>query len=142
MIRGFAMNIIKEYSSILIATLGGGLAWMFGGLDMALLVLLVVICLDYITGIMAGYVEKRLSSRYGYKGILKKVGIIIAVALACLADKVIGTDNVLRMAIIFCFIGNEGISILENLSRIGVPVPKKLMDALLQLKGSGDNESK
>ena len=72
-----------------------------------------------------------------YKG---NVGILICVIVAVMADKVLGTDNTLRLAIILCFCGNEGISILESLTKLGVPIPQKLLDALLQLKGNGGNK--
>ncbi|MGL5330942.1 MAG: phage holin family protein, partial [Peptostreptococcaceae bacterium] len=99
----------------------------------------VLMITDYITGVMVGYTTKKLSSATGIMGIFKKVGIVICVMVACMADKVIGTENTLRLAIILTFAGNEGISILENVAKLGVPIPQRLLDALLQLKGKGGN---
>lgn len=133
------MQGIKEYGQFIIASITGVFLWLFGAWDIAIQVLFVLIITDYITGLMVGYNENKLSSKTGLKGIFKKVGILICVVVAVMADKVIGTDNTLRMAIILCFCGNEGVSILENVSKLGVPIPKKLIDALLQLKGKGDD---
>lgn len=112
--------------------------WLLGGFDVALQVLFVMIVLDYLSGVLVGYKLGELSSKKGKEGIIKKIGILMCVIVAVLTDKVVGTDNLLRTAIIICFIGNEGISVLENATNLGVPIPKKLTDALLQLKGKED----
>ena len=83
---------------------------------------------------MVGYSTKNLNSKIGVRGLFKKAGILICVIFAVMSDKVVGTDNTLRFAIILCFCGNEGISILENVAKLAVPIPQKLLDALLQLK--------
>lgn len=114
------------------------LMWLLGGFDVALQVLFVMIILDYLSGVLVGYKLGELSSKKGKEGIIKKIGILMCVIVAVLTDKVVGTDNLLRTAIIICFVGNEGISILENATNLGVPIPKKLTDALLQLKGKED----
>ena len=134
------MEGIKQYGNFIVASVTGGLLWLFGAWDIALQVLFALIIADYITGLMVGYTTNNLSSKAGMKGILKKAGILICVIVAVMADKVIGTDNTLRLAIILCFCGNEGISILENVTKLGVPIPQKLLDALLQLKGNGGNK--
>lgn len=131
------MEGIKQYGNFIIASIAGWLLWLFGAWDITLQVLVALIVADYITGLMVGYSTRNLNSKIGVKGIFKKVGILICVIVAVMADKVVGTDNTLRFAIILCFCGNEGISILENVSKLGVPIPQKLLDALLQLKGNG-----
>lgn len=131
------MEGIRQYGNFIVASATGGLLWLFGAWDIALQVLIALIIADYITGIMVGYSTKNLSSKVGMKGLFKKAGILICVIVAVMADKVIGTENTLRLAIILCFCGNEGISILENVTKLGVPIPQKLLDALLQLKGNG-----
>ena len=132
------MDILKEYGNMAVAFVVGCLAWMFGAWDIMLQVLVAFIIIDYVTGVMVAMAEKKLSSRCGYKGILKKVGILICVCIAVLTDRMLGTEA-LRVAIILVFVGNEGISILENVAKLGVPIPQKLLDALLQLKGN-DNK--
>ena len=131
------MEGIKQYGNFIVASVTGWLLWLFGAWDMVLQVLIALIIVDYITGLMVGFSTNNVSSKIGFKGLLKKAGILICVIVAVMADKVIGTDNTLRLAIILCFCGNEGISILENVTKLGVPIPQKLLDALLQLKGNG-----
>lgn len=133
------MAIIKEYANMVTIGITSILMWLLGGFDVALQVLFVMLILDYVTGILVGYKQGTLSSKRGKEGILKKIGIICCVIVAVLADKVLGTDQSLRSAIIICFIGNEGISVLENATNLGVPIPQKLTDALLQLKGKDEN---
>lgn len=135
------MEGIKEYGNFVVASVTGILLWLFGAWDMALQVLLALIITDYITGLMVGYSVNNLSSKIGFNGVFKKAGILICVIVAVMADKVIGTDNTLRLAIILCFCGNEGISVLENVTKLGVPIPQKLLDALLQLKGNGGTKN-
>ena len=123
----------------IVTTVGAGLIWLFGAWDIAFQVLIILMIVDYITGVMVGYVTKQLSSQRGIQGIFKKIAILITVIVAVAVDRVIGS-NMLRMATIFCLVGNEGISLLENLSRLGAPIPDKLVNALLQLKGKGDED--
>ena len=123
----------------IVTTVGAGLIWLFGAWDIAFQVLIILMIVDYITGVMVGYVTKQLSSQRGIQGIFKKIAILITVIVAVAVDRVIGS-NMLRLATIFCLVGNEGISLLENLSRLGAPIPGKLVNALLQLKGKGDED--
>lgn len=129
------MDILREYANMITISITSALLWLFGCFDITLQVLFVMIVLDYITGILVGYKKGTLSSKKGKEGILKKFGIICCVIVSALADKILGSNMVLRTAIILCFIGNEGISVLENATKLGVPIPTKLKDALLQLKG-------
>ena len=123
----------------IVTTVGAGLIWLFGAWDIAFQVLIILMIVDYITGVMVGYISKQLSSQRGIQGIFKKIAILITVIVAVAVDRVIGS-NMLRLATIFCLVGNEGISLLENLSRLGAPIPDKLVNALLQLKGKGDED--
>src|SRR5690606_14925969 len=108
--------------------------------SLPLQILVAVVTIDYITGLGAAFVGKRLDSRVGSKGIVKKVGFFVLVALAHLLDKGTGMDApVLQTAVIWYLIGNEGISITENLAEIGVPIPKNLLDTLARLKKEDTN---
>ena len=96
---------------------------------------------DYITGVMCAIVEKKLSSEIGFKGIFKKVLIFILVGVGHLIDtNLIGDGSVLRTAIIFFYCSNEGVSMLENAGRLGLPIPEKLKDILVQLPNKGGRE--
>ncbi|MGN0553401.1 MAG: holin family protein [Oscillospiraceae bacterium] len=109
--------------------------YLFGEFDGIMTALIALIVLDYITGIIAAAVEKKLSSEIGAKGIAKKMIMLLTVAVANVVDvSVIGEGNVLRSVAAIFYIANEGISLLENGARLGVPIPKKLIDVLVQLK--------
>lgn len=127
----------KMFGQGIITGFGGVFIYLFGAWDIAFQVLVTLLIIDYGTGVMVAYLNKELSSQLGIKGIFKKVAIVTTVAVAVLIDRIIGTD-VLRLATIFCLCGNEGISLLENLTNLGAPIPQKLVDALIQLKGKGD----
>ncbi|MDN4186093.1 MAG: phage holin family protein [Dehalococcoides mccartyi] len=122
------------------AGLGGLLGWYMGGLDGFLYALIAFIAVDYLTGVLRAVAEKRLSSRIGAKGIAKKVAIFLVVGIGHLADTYLlgGTGAPLRTAVIFFYISNEGISLLENTVAIGLPVPDKLKTILAQLNGKGE----
>lgn len=129
----------KLFGQGFVAAIGGGFIYLFGAWDIAFQVLVTLIVIDYATGVMVACLDRRLSSQLGIKGIFKKIAILTTVVVAVLIDKVMGTD-VLRLATIFCLCGNEGISLLENLTKLGAPIPQKLVDALIQLRGKGDKE--
>lgn len=115
------------------------LHFLFGGWSLTLQILVAVVTIDYMTGLGAAYVGKRLDSRIGARGIVKKVGYFALVALAHLLDQGTGMSApVLQTATIWFLIANEGISITENLGEIGVPIPKVLLDALERLKTKKD----
>ena len=114
------------------------MTYFFGGVDVAFGILLSLITIDYITGITAAIVEEKLSSEVGRKGIAKKVGILVLVAVSHLVGTYTGFD--IKVLVVGYYIGNEGISILENTSRMGVPYPKKLKTILQQLKDGDSNE--
>lgn len=139
----FDMKDLWNGFQIAIAAIGGGLGYFLGGYDGFLYTLIVFVILDYITGLMCAILDKKLSSEIGFRGIFKKVLIFIMVGVGHLVDsKIIGGGSVLRTAIIFFYCSNEGVSLLENASRVGLPVPEKLKDILIQLhdKGEKDND--
>ena len=111
------------------------LSFLFGDMEGLMIALIALIILDYISGVIAAAVEKRLSSEVGAKGIAKKIFMLLIVALANIVDiNVIGDGHVLKTVTVVFYICNECISLIENAGRIGVPVPKKLLDVLEQLR--------
>ena len=133
--EGFCM---KEFVSVIecgFAAMGGYLGWAMGGFDGFLYALVVFVAVDYVTGLMAAAVEKKLSSGVGFRGIFKKIVIFCLVALGHILDThIIRDGSAVRTAVIFFYLSNEGISILENAARIGLPVPEKLKGVLAQLR--------
>ena len=131
-------NILQTTSAVV----GGFLGYFLGGFDGFLYALLTFVVVDYFTGVMVAILSKELSSEVGFKGIFKKVMIFLMVAIAHIVDtQLLGNNSVLRTAVIFFYCSNEGISILENASLIGLPVPKKLQDILAQLKDKGGDDN-
>ena len=115
------------------------LSFLFGDMEGLMVALIALIVLDYISGVIAAAVEKRLSSEVGAKGIAKKIFMLLIVALANIVDiNVIGDGHVLKTVTVVFYICNECISLIENAGRIGVPVPKKLLDVLEQLRDKDD----
>ncbi len=124
-----------------IAAAGGGLGYFLGGWDGFLYALLAFVVIDYITGLMCAVLDKKLSSEVGFRGIFKKVLIFSLVAIGHIVDqRVIGEGSVIRTAVIFFYLSNEGVSILENAAHIGLPVPQKLKDILEQLHNRDGKE--
>ena len=114
--------------------IGGWLGYFLGGCDGLLIALVVFVVVDYITGVMCAIADHKLSSAVGFKGICRKVLIFLLVGIANILDvQVIGSGSVLRTAVIFFYISNEGVSLVENAAHLGLPVPDKLKDVLEQL---------
>lgn len=132
------MSNITKINSI-IAVIGTIIAKALGRWDMALYVLVGVVTLDYVTGVLVAISDKQLSSEIGFRGLLKKMMIFLLVYLAVLVEQATGTD-ILRLAVILFYIANEGISILENAGKLGVPYPEALKNILLQLKKQGEQD--
>ena len=133
------MREIVNGLQVTVTVLGAFVGGLIGGLDRLAYALVLFVAVDYITGIMAGIVEKRISSEVGFKGIFRKVVIFILVSIAHIIDsKILGNGSAIRTAVIFFYISNEGISILENAGRVGLPIPKKLIDILHQLNKEDD----
>lgn len=128
---------MKEFWGItqaVFAGLGGWIGYYLGGCDGLLYVLIACVAVDYITGVMCAVADKKLSSAVGFKGICRKVLIFLLVGVAHLIDvHIIGTGAVLRTAVIFFYISNEGVSLLENAGHLGLPIPGKLRLVLEQL---------
>lgn len=119
--------------------LSTSLIYLLGGWDIAIQSLLIVIILDYLTGISKSYVSKKLNSNKGLKGIVKKLCMLCMVAVACIVDRVAGETGLIRTLIIYYLVANEGLSIIENLSEMNILVPKILKDKLEQLR-DGENK--
>lgn len=116
------------------ASFGTLLLYLFGGWDIALQCLVTAIVLDYISGLIKAYNTKTLSSKIGLKGLLKKVGILCIVILSVLLDRISGETGVIRTMVIYYFVANEGLSVLENLAEAGLPIPQFIKNALLNLQ--------
>ena len=130
----------KKAATLATAGVGTILYFLFGEFDIALQCLLAFIALDYISGIIKAYTNKELSSKIGFRGILKKVGILIIVTVGVLVDRITGDSGAVRSLVIYYFVANEGLSIIENLSQTGLPIPKSIKNALKILKDQGDGK--
>ena len=109
-----------------------------GGWDIAIQSLLIVILIDYITGIASAIYNKKLSSKTGLKGIIKKFCYLLVVGLSVVIDKLLGNSGLIRNLIIYFFVANDGLSIIENMAEMNIKLPKKLIDALEQIKEKGE----
>ena len=128
---------------VVFTMLGGWIGYFVGGCDGLLYALLAFVVIDYITGMMCAIADRKLSSEVGFKGICRKVLIFLLVGIANVLDvNVIGTGSVLRTAVIFFYISNEGVSLLENAAHLGLPVPDKMKAVLEQLHKKGEDEGK
>ena len=139
--RDFSIDLIWTKLQIAITAIGGWLGYVLGGMDGLLIALVVFITIDYITGIMCAIIDKKLSSAVGFKGIFKKVLILMLVGIANVIDvHVVGTGSALRGATVCFYLSNEGLSILENTVHLGLPVPEKLKEVLSQLHNRDEKE--
>ena len=133
------MKTVWTNLQLIIAVAGGWVGWFLGGTDGFLYALIALVVIDYITGVMCAVLEKRLSSEVGARGIFKKVLIFALVGVGHIIDsQLIGSGDAIRTAVIFFYISNEGISLLENATSIGLPIPEKLKGVLAQLHNGGD----
>lgn len=127
-------DILTKLKAVVVA-LGYLFTWLFGAWDTPLVALIVFMILDYMTGLAKGYVNKDLSSNIGLKGIARKGVIFSILIVAVMLDRILNTGSwVFRSLVCYFYIANEGISILENASELGAPVPQKLKNALIQLR--------
>lgn len=128
------MKELVNTIQMIVAVLGGYIGYFLGGWDGFLYALVAFVVIDYITGLMVAVLEKRLSSEVGFRGIFKKVVLFSLVAVGHIIDsRLIQSEGVVRTAVIFFYLSNEGISILENTAKIGLPIPEKLKAVLEQL---------
>ncbi|MBP1889878.1 toxin secretion/phage lysis holin [Clostridium moniliforme] len=129
------MDNVLNQLKIFVAVLGVLFTWLFGAWDTPLIVLIIFMVIDYLTGLTKGYVNKDLSSNVGLKGIARKCVIFAILIVAVMLDRLLNTGNwVFRSLVCYFYIANEGISIMENASELGAPVPQKLKNALIQLR--------
>ncbi|MBE5075427.1 phage holin family protein [Anaerotignum lactatifermentans] len=135
---------MKEFWNLIqfiFTAIGGWLGYFLGGCDGLLIALVVFVAVDYLTGVMCAISDKKLSSEVGFKGICRKVLIFLLVGIANILDaQVIGTGSVLRTAVIFFYLSNEGVSLLENAAHLGLPVPEKIKTVLEQLHDRAEKE--
>ena len=125
---------------LIFSAIGGWLGYFLGGCDGLLYALIAFMVIDYITGVMCAIINRELSSAVGFKGIFRKVLIFLLVGIANIIDvQVIGTGAVLRTAVIFFYISNEGVSLLENAGHLGLPIPEKIKTVLEQLHDRAEN---
>lgn len=128
------MRDIWTWIQVVFSAIGGFLGWFLGGMDGFLYALIAFVVIDYITGLMVAVIQKKVSSEVGFKGICKKVLIFMMVGIGNIIDvQVLGQAGVLRTAVIFFYLSNEGVSLTENAAHLGLPVPDKLKDVLEQL---------
>lgn len=135
------MEKILNYLRYAITAFGTGLTWLLGAWDTAMIVLILFMVIDYATGIIKGWYLKELSSDVGLKGIARKFLIVLVLCVAVLLDRLLNTGSwVFRTLACYFYIANEGISILENVIVLGLPVPDQLKNALVQLQDKNKSE--
>lgn len=139
------IRIMKEFWNVVqmvFAAVGGWLGYFLGGCDGLLYALVAFVVIDYITGVMCVIADRKLNSEVGFKGIAKKILIFLLKGIANILDvNVIGTGSVLRTAVVFFYISNEGVSLLENAAHLGLPVPEKMKKVLEQLHDRSDDDA-
>ena len=125
---------INNVFSVILTTI----IYLLGGIDIALQSLLIVILIDYLTGIASAIYNKELSSKMGFKGIIKKFSYLLVVALSVVIDNLLGQSGLIRSLVIYFFVANDGLSIIENMAEMNIKLPQKLIDALEQIKKKGE----
>lgn len=127
-------HLINNITSVILTTF----VYLVGGFDIAIQSLLIVIVIDYLTGIASAIYNKELSSKIGFKGIIKKFCYLLVVALSVVIDNLLGQSGLIRSLVIYFFVANDGLSIIENMTEMNVKLPQKLIDALEQIKKKGE----
>lgn len=136
------MKIMEKYFNVIVAILATFFTYLFGSWDLALQVLIVFMILDYGTGVLYAYLTDQLNSEVGFKGLVKKCMILVVLIIGVMLDRIVGNGTwVFRTLVAYFYIANEGISLLENVGNIGIPIPNKIRNALEQLN-KDDEESK
>ncbi|WP_294376865.1 holin family protein [uncultured Clostridium sp.] len=137
------MEFLTRYFKTFIAIIGTALTWLFGAWDTPLGILVLFMALDYLTGVLRGYINKDLSSNVGLHGIARKAVIFVVLIVAVALDRLLNMGNWLfRSLVCYFYIANEGLSLLENCASLGLPIPDKILDALVQLKDGEKKEIK
>lgn len=140
--RDFSIDLVWAKLQMAFTAIGGWLGYFLGGMDGLMIALIIFVALDYVTGLMCAISDKALSSAVGFKGICRKVLIFLLVGVAHIVDvHVIGTGSALRGAVVCFYLSNEGVSMMENASRLGLPIPEKLKEILAQLHNRGDKDN-
>ena len=140
--RDFTIDIVWAKLQMAITAIGGWLGYFLGGMDGLLTALIIFMTLDYVTGLMCAIVDKKLSSSVGFRGIFKKMLIILLVGVAHVVDMhIVGAGNALRSAVVCFYLSNEGVSLLENAAHLGLPIPEKLKAILQQLHDRDTTET-
>lgn len=127
-------HLINDVTSVILTTF----VYLVGGFDIAIQSLLIVIVIDYLTGIASAIYNKELSSKMGFKGIIKKFCYLLVVALSVVIDNLLGQSGLIRSLVIYFFVANDGLSIIENMAEMNVKLPQTLIDALVQIKKKGE----
>jgi toxin secretion/phage lysis holin len=131
-----------NFIQTIFAAIGGYIGWFLGGVDGFMYALITFVVIDYVTGLMVAVLERKLSSEVGFRGIFKKVMIFTLVGIGNIIDvHLIKNGSAIRTAVIFFYVSNEGISIIENSAKIGLPIPQKLKDILKQLNKEEVNKN-
>lgn len=125
---------MKNFINISVSSLLTYIIYLLGGFDIALKSLIIAIIVDYITGVLSALYNRKLNSKVGFKGILKKLSYFCIIVLATLLDRIMGDTGAIRTLVIYFLVANDGLSIVENVAKMGVPLPQKLLEALEQLK--------
>ena len=127
-------NMFNNITSIIFTTF----VYLIGGIDIAMQSLLIVMVVDYLTGFISAIYNKNLSSKIGFKGILKKFSYLCVVALSVVIDNLTGQNGLVRTLVIYFFVANDGLSIIENMAEMNIKLPQKLIDCLEQIKKKGE----
>lgn len=127
-------HFINDIASVIFTTF----VYLIGGFDIAIQSLLIVMVVDYLTGIASAIYNKELSSKLGFKGIIKKFSYLCVVALSVVIDNLTGQSGLIRTLVIYFFVANDGLSIIENMAEMGVKLPQKLIDSLEQIRKKGE----
>lgn len=127
-------HLINDVASVILTTF----VYLVGGFDIAIQSLLIVMVIDYLTGIASAIYNKELSSKVGFKGIIKKFCYLLVVALSVVIDNLLGQSGLIRNLVIYFFVANDGLSIIENMAEMNIKLPEKLIDALEQIKKKGE----
>ena len=125
---------MKEFLLGIWSLIATGFIYLMGGLDISMISLLIIMIIDYITGISSAIYNKKLSSKIGFKGIMKKILMLCLVALSVVIDRLTGESGAIRTLVIYYYVGNEGLSILENLIECNIPFPEKVIEVLDNIK--------
>lgn len=135
------MKFMEKYFNGIVAIVATFFTYLFGSWDLALQVLIVFMILDYGTGVLYAYLTNQLNSEVGFKGLVKKLMILVVLIIGVMLDRMLGNGTwVFRTLVCYFYIANEGISLLENVGNIGIPIPNKIRNALEQLNKNEESK--